>query len=659
MNNEDGQNNAKAIVDSRLRYRTVAQIIDSALEKDRRTRRFVKALEYGSYMALAALVAKWTWIGNSVFMAGFPLLPKTLASIAALLAAAAGVRFALRHSIMGSLTTPLLSDLQGGSHSTAASEQLSVESDADALRRLRQAFPASPSDETMAEINEMISATHSADGSAIGGPRLSWKLRLALMWSRFARRFAVVEPALVSQHELCQFLAVSWLREIVRMFAPEKRTVTDATRQVSSKAIEEFVEFLQTRFTDIPLVLGHDDIAAISRFVTVEADAATVDMFLDLATRGYLALSRGQQGAERRHHALAAASGGSFGKQQAAAAILAYCGCIQSATQMGPETSEQLYASLQKLIASTLMPISRSLCQIAFQGAAALNSLDKRQSTMGALVKSLETRYKQKDPYLLHLLSGSGQTTSESPRTVPIVRCISDYIAALARRPDANYVCAFVQRWIQMGILSPAAAEQCLLAATNAALSLSDRSRISAENSRNYVRLEQLADLACKIASGSVSSSENSRTALASVALPMYALLTKILGEFSRSIEPEDSRISAENVLDALSRTVLDPPALRNFAPQDFNEAAIRLLLTLVSRQRETKSKVELISRAIRYLDLMRHLNQTPAQRTLEQLCAMAESLKMDVSAINSYWNDIIKQSDKNKKVSLFAKSLL
>ncbi|KAJ1838067.1 hypothetical protein LPJ57_011241, partial [Coemansia sp. RSA 486] len=270
----ENQDNVKVVTD-RLEYRTVAQIIDGALEKDRRTRRFVKVLEYGSYTALAALVAKWVWIGNSVFMAGVPLLPKALASVAALLAAAAGVRLALRHSIMGSLTAPLLSDLSNRSLSSAASQQLSFENDSDAFRKLRQAFPASPSDETMAEINEMIFAANSPSGIASGRLQLSWKLQLALMWSRFARRFAVVEPALISQHELCQYLAVSWLREIVHMFVPQTHSTTEYTRRVSSKAVSELLQFVNLRFSSIPLMLGHSDIAAISRFVIAETDAST------------------------------------------------------------------------------------------------------------------------------------------------------------------------------------------------------------------------------------------------------------------------------------------------------------------------------------------------------------------------------------------------
>ncbi|KAJ2852349.1 hypothetical protein J3B02_003476, partial [Coemansia erecta] len=637
---EDSQDALKIVTD-RLQFRSVAQIIECALEKDRRTRRFVKVLEYGSYTALAALVAKWAWIGNSVLMAGVPLLPKTFASVAALLVAAAGVRLALRHSIMGSLTSPLLSDLPDRSRSsTSSSAQLSTENDSDAFRKLRQAFPASPSDETMAEINEMISAAHSSNSMVASRTGLSWKLRLALMWSRFARRFAVVEPSMISQHELCQYLAVSWLREIAHMFVPEKHVVTDSTREISSKAVTEFVDFAQLRFKNIPLLLSHSDISAISRFVAVQADAKTVDIFLDMVAHGYLALSRDQHESEKRNQALAAVSADGFHKQQAGAAILAYCLCIQSATRMGSETSDQLYVSLQKLASSSSLPISRSLCQIAFQGALALDLLDRRQATVEALIGSLETRYQQKDPYLMHLLADNGQRiANDNTQTAPIVRCISDYIAALVRYSDAKDVCSFVVRWLQIGILSPAASEQCLLVATNMALSLPGKSQNhTRRNCPDPARLEQLADLACKIAVNFVSGHLENRSALASMALPMYTLLEKVLDAFSRSIDSECTRKCVDNVFYSLSSTVSHSPILSSHAPQEFNETAIKLLLALAFRQSEAESKGTFIKRAIRYLDLMRHLNQAPSQKTIEKLCTAAAKLNMDVSAVSSYW---------------------
>ncbi|KAJ2225583.1 hypothetical protein IWW45_007806 [Coemansia sp. RSA 485] len=654
----ENQDNVKVVTD-RLEYRTVAQIIDGALEKDRRTRRFVKVLEYGSYTALAALVAKWVWIGNSVFMAGVPLLPKALASVAALLAAAAGVRLALRHSIMGSLTAPLLSDLSNRSLSSAASQQLSFENDSDAFRKLRQAFPASPSDETMAEINEMIFAANSPSGIAYGRLQLSWKLQLALMWSRFARRFAVVEPALISQHELCQYLAVSWLREIVHMFVPQTHSTTEYTRRVSSKAVSELLQFVNLRFSSIPLMLGHSDIAAISRFVIAETDASTVNMFLDLVACGYLALSRDQQNAGKRHHAPVISSVTDFHKQQAGAAILAYCCCIQSAVRVGPGASGQLYTALQKLAGSDTMPISRSLCQVAFQGARALESFDKRQVVMEELVRSLEVRYEQKDPYFMHLLEDSRQTISDSPPTASIVRCINDYIAALVRDADVNGICSFVKRWLRMGILTPVAAEQCLLAAANMALPSLDKPRSPAKSSWKSAQLEQVAELACTIAANSANNSLADRIGLDNIALPMYTLLTRILCEYLHNVDSHDTLKSADSVLFALSTATSHSPILRNYAPLDFNESAIKLLLALASRQHESESNARLVSSAIGYLDLMRRLDQVPAQKTIEQLCTAAARLNMDISAISKYWAGILKGDVKNQKISSFAKSLL
>ncbi|KAJ1931414.1 hypothetical protein FBU59_006718, partial [Linderina macrospora] len=95
-------------VEKRLVETSVKQIVEDALAWEHRTRRLVKVFEYGSYSALAILIAKWLWIGNSVLMAGMGVVPKTLASAAALGVSAAMIRIAIKHSVMGSLTVPAL-----------------------------------------------------------------------------------------------------------------------------------------------------------------------------------------------------------------------------------------------------------------------------------------------------------------------------------------------------------------------------------------------------------------------------------------------------------------------------------------------------------------------------------------------------------------------
>ncbi|KAJ1725252.1 hypothetical protein LPJ53_000581 [Coemansia erecta] len=662
MGNDGNSQANKKLVTERMYLHSATDIAEDAIRRDKRTRRLVKALEYGSYAALAALVAKWAWIGNSVLATDLTLVPKTLIVAAGMLAGAGCVRLALRYSIMGSLTTPRLSDPLADTRHKDGLKELSAESDSEARRMLRQAFPASPSDETMAEINEMIS-TVSSSGKGANRLRISWKLRAALTWSRFARRFAVVEPAMISQHGMRQRLALFWLRNITQMYAPGEHPAELADRQAGSDAVVEFVHYVRLHFAAIPLVLSQADIAAMSRFVVVSAGTDALGAFLDLASGGFLALVRGHSVTS-----IDADAGGAdsmmvaeadFHKYQAGAAILAFCGCIQCDIRGQSRTHRRLAIILDKLIDSPTIPISRSLCQLAFQGASMLKDKSRTQATMERLIEWLEMRFEQRDPYFMHLiqtpksrrLQSQGHSLNGfSPdlnADLPVVKCIDRYIRALplVSPENADNVCTFVERWRDIGILSPAASLQCLLIAVQA--DKKPASVISAEVEEPS--LDQVASMACRIASDAAGKSDGSRLLLADAALPMYALLTRLLKISSRPA----------NIVAIWQDSAAATPQLKKHASQEFNNSAIRTHVSMALKDTEHGPRYH-VKHALQLLDLMRSLGQIPDQNTFDQLCASAARLKIDVSGILEHWTSAVntKAGARNKKMSEFAKKL-
>ncbi|KAJ2380732.1 hypothetical protein GGI05_006210, partial [Coemansia sp. RSA 2603] len=88
MGNDGNSQANKKLVAERMFLHSATDVAEDAIRRDQRTRRLVKALEYGSYAALAALVAKWAWIGNSVLATDLALAPKTLIVAVGILAGA-------------------------------------------------------------------------------------------------------------------------------------------------------------------------------------------------------------------------------------------------------------------------------------------------------------------------------------------------------------------------------------------------------------------------------------------------------------------------------------------------------------------------------------------------------------------------------------------
>ncbi|KAJ1890202.1 hypothetical protein LPJ66_007618 [Kickxella alabastrina] len=688
----------------RLDFHTVTGIVEDAVRRERRTRRLIKMLEYGSYTAMGVLVAKWAWIGNSVVLAGLPLVPKILASAAALLAAAACVRLVLRHSIMGSLTTPLLSsmsDSPGKPVDDIGAEPLSEEIDSEARRILRRAFPASPSDEAMMEINEIISAASSSSAHKSQRLRLSWKLRLALSWSKFARRYAVVEPSLISQHDLRQRLAVQWLRNITHMFAHKDShsTLSPGTVRVASESVIEFADFVKTHFATIPLALTQDDIVVMSRFIADEANPKAICTFLDLAAAGNLVLVRDTSFGPGREtlftSATAAESEGTAAmipeaelhKRQASATILTFGACIGHLLRLPSErtmANESILGALNKLIDIEDTPISASLCRSAFAaattplfGASLKSRLEKSQN----LIDWLEERHRRNDPYLIHILGIKGDRSLAkvgwTPRggltnepTLPIVSCVTQYIALLTRMDSASGVHEFVSRWYWAGILSPTASVQCLAAAIHDIVSSHGTKSLYPDNTM-LDAAESWASLGCSIAATTITTpaSANSRQPSSisedELASPLYILLTETLNlcQLPTFKNPKSCN-SGLRIFTTWRASTDRSPHLLNHATLEFNMTALRFLVS--QAQNDSKNSAMYVRLAANVLDLMRALKQTPVLSVVDDLHAAdsAGGLSgVDVSEHIRFWTEAAKkkkQSNNNSnKMTSFAKSLL
>ncbi|KAJ2682099.1 hypothetical protein H4R19_007198, partial [Coemansia spiralis] len=266
-------------VRSRLKYRNPREVVEAELRRERWLRRATKLLEYGSYAALGVLMAKWLAVGNSVVPAGASTGQRAAALGAAMAVAVACVRLVLRHSVMGFLTAPTAA--RPAASPGAALAKLSPASDGRARRILRRAFPAAPSDREMDEIGEML---------ASGAPHMTWRLRMALAWSRFARRLAVVEPSLLSMHGVRQRLATMWIHSLLRMFSGHGRT--EQTAHAADEAVAELARFVRDGFALVPLGVAHADVVALAAFVAAEGGPRGLTEMVQLAADGLLAVSR-------------------------------------------------------------------------------------------------------------------------------------------------------------------------------------------------------------------------------------------------------------------------------------------------------------------------------------------------------------------------------
>ncbi|KAJ2480761.1 hypothetical protein EV174_003638 [Coemansia sp. RSA 2320] len=323
----------------------------------------------------------------------------------------------------------------------ALRDVLPASSDSEARRILRRAFPASPSDDAMLEINEMLYGTF----GVLYQPRLSWKLQLALTWSNFARRFAVVEPMLITTHEMNLQLAKSWLRGLVQMFClplPDTadREAREYRQKSASSALQEFMCFVWTNFSTVPLGLAHTDISALASFAAQEASTSCFAEFLRLVGSGCLGLVRGPE-----LPAVSSNSGARVKTDQ------------QAGTTLG---SDEVY----KHRAGAMV--------LAYITSIQHRVLDDAVAASQRLADSLEARFLAHDPFVVHILNPThgtanqgvsvgwklrGNSSSEPAKNLPIVNCISPYIAMLARKSASNCATKFTPDALVTGLVERSA----------------------------------------------------------------------------------------------------------------------------------------------------------------------------------------------------------
>ncbi|KAJ2447132.1 hypothetical protein GGF42_005514 [Coemansia sp. RSA 2424] len=658
-------------IEHRLSARSVSAAIRDIMRHERRTRRLVKLLEYGSYAALVALIAKWMWIGNSVLLAGMGVAPKVLASTAALIIAGTCVRWALRRSVMGTLTAPALlsrSDTQLV-HSATAEVDLPADSDSEARRILRRAFPASPSDEAMLDINEMLYAS----SGVLRHPRLSWRLRLALAWSRFARRFAVVEPMLTSTHDMHQRLAAMWLRSLVHMFTPSANG-GERRQMAASEALQEFVGFVERSFPAIPLALSRSEIAALSVFAAQEANPEAFADYLRLVNGGSLGLVANavpREGPSATN--LAADDSGSAApvavkpddifKNRAGAIVLAYISCIQRLTRpqaaepADPQAKEKLNALLNAMLSDLEMPVSASLYRAAFAAAISADKTLGGVAVAQQLADSLEARFLARDPFAMHIVRRPGQDshvsvgwrlrgTSGGPvKPLPVVSCISPHLSILARESancHKDLVCPFVDRWTRLGMLTSTAAIQCLSSAAHALSSPQHSTRGIAQLAESW------AILGCKYANDD-ECFEN----YAMHSLDSLMILSLKLCDAAHGIQPH-----AQRILVAWHSLVDGQPKFKTMASASLNSQIIKTLTILASNDSASRAK-EYLQVALGTMDLMRSLDQTPTWPDIGCLSEAAARQGVDISKAIQQWKArVAKKPTENRDIKAFAKSL-
>ncbi|KAJ2015736.1 hypothetical protein GGI14_004088 [Coemansia sp. S680] len=595
-------------ISRRLTAHSVTLVIRDIMRHEQNTRLLVKSLEYGSYLALATLVAKSMWIGNSLLMPGAAILPKALASSVTLIVAGACLRWTFRRSVMGLLTAPAISPR--AANQSLAEVDLPQNIDEEARRILRRAFPASPSDDAMLDINEILYS------DTLHKPRLSWKLKLALAWSRLARRLAIVEPMLTGTHDMHQRLAAMWLRNLIQMLPAPAPANTEDRQKAASDALEEFVVFAHANFHTTPLSLSRSEITMLSAFAAQEVSTQSFASYLRLVTAGILGLAPSKQGPV---HSAVFKPDDSF-KHRAGAIVLTYMASIQQLSK-SPTHKEKLIALLTALHTNLEMPVSASLYRAAFASAAD-HSLD---DIAHRLADSLESRFKAQDPFVLHIIRTPTQSVGwknmRDTKPLPIVHCLAPY---LARESASHQTTQLIDHWARLGMLSPLAAIQCLSAAPPPLV-------------------VSWASLACTYAS------DPHTDDLTSIAQSLDPLL-------QAALKISDTK-HATSVLAAWHKAADRQPKLKTLVSADLNSqlATTQASLSLTA----TTGASEFARMARDTLVRMHCLGQTPTPLAIDRVRQAAARSGVDVAKVLRHWTTHrTKKLHDNKDISAFAKSL-
>ncbi|KAJ2783022.1 hypothetical protein H4R18_001923 [Coemansia javaensis] len=651
-------------VRARLRLGSARAVAEAELRRERWLRRAAKGLEYGAYGALAALLAKWLWLGASVVPAGATAAQRALALGAALGCAGLGVRLALRHSVMGLLTAPA-ADVGAWARASrigGPAAPLPAASDDGARRILRRAFPAAPSEREMDEIADLLLAAGGAR------PRLSWRLRAALAWSRVARRLAVVEPGLLSDHGLRQRLATLWLHALLRMFPPHAAR-SARTAAAADAAVAELALFVRDRFGPVPLALPPPALADLAAFVALEAGPRALDAVAALAADGLLALAAAPAAAaaaagpdpadflaswHAADEALLAAPAADVARRRAAAHALLLTALLRRLPGPGPGPASQpdprarrLERTLRAVVdAEPPVPLSAPLVHAAFAAAETLASAP----AAARLARVVEARAAARDPAVARMLlhhrapaRPGWRLRAAAQDAPPVVACVAPYLRMLARADPAS-VDAFVARWRGLRILPDAAAAIRCLATAAAAL---PPARHHHHHSPASAHAARWAETACTWPSEC--------DPPAAVAQPLCQLLAAALAACA-----DDPR-AARAVSSAWHALLARHPALRAHAAEDLCRADLRLLAAQAAATTATDAAdaARCLRRALAVLDLMRGLGHAPDRADFAAVASAARRLSVDIGAHVRYWAPRLNQGARSTKIAAFARSLL
>ncbi|KAJ2492521.1 hypothetical protein IWW37_001426 [Coemansia sp. RSA 2050] len=614
-----------------LKARPITVVIRDIMRHERQSRFLAKLVEYSVISAIAMLGVRGAQIENTVLTPAMSVVPRTLTLCATFVAVILGFRFILRHTMMGRLATP--APIPKPDNLWGPVVDLPKDCEAEVHRILSRAFPASPSNEALLEINSILYSGHS------GRPRIPWKLRLALAWSRFARSCAIIEPMLPSTHEMHQRLASLWLRNLVHMFPHPSTSAKQMA--VASEAVAEFATFVRANFHNTtPLTLSRSDISALSRFAVQETGTEAFADYLSLVTAGFLGLERGAEPKKEGHHQPTTQTRMELkreitSKNRAGAIVLTYITCIHHLSRR-PIHREKLSLLLDSLQTHREMPVSASLYYAAFVSA---DQILNDPAQAHRLADSLESRFTAQDPFVQHIVRTPPpqpvgwklSATHVVPH--PIVHCIAPYLAVLAREPTGDRLAELVDRWMQLGILSRLAAIQCLSTVVH--------DQTSAPSAESW------ALQACTYAS------DPQTDDTMSIALSLDPLLQKAL-----SICESAEHARAVRVL-AAYRTAADrQPKLKTLSSADLNSQVVNTLATLSLNAINSESK-ELIQRAQDTLDHMHCLSQIPSPSAIDRLRQAAAHSGVDITNALRHWTTRgTKRLPENKDISAFAKTL-
>ncbi|KAJ2791428.1 hypothetical protein GGI18_001143 [Coemansia linderi] len=612
-----------------LKAQSITVVIHDIMRHEQQSRFLAKSVEYSVISAIAMLGVRGAQIENTVLTPAMSAVPRSLALCATFVAVIIGFRFLLRHTMMGRLATP--APIPKPDNLWGPVVDLPKDCEAEVHRILSRAFPASPSDEALLEINNILYSGHS------GRPRIPWKLRLALAWSRFARSCAIIEPMLLGTHEMHQRLASLWLRNLVRVF-PHPSTSAKQTA-AASEALAEFATFARANFHITPLTLSRSDVSELSKFAVQETSTEAFADYLSLVTAGFLGLERGAEPKKEGHQPATQTrmelKRETISKNKAGAIVLTYITCIHHLSRR-PIHREKLSLLLDSLQTHREMPVSASLYCAAFVSA---DQVLNDPAQAHRLADSFESRFIAHDPFVQHIVRTPPpqpvgwklSATHVVPH--PIVHCIAPYLAVLSREPTGDRLAELVNRWTRVGILSPLAAIQCL-----STVVLAQTPAPSAES---------WALQACAYASDPHTDDTTS------IALSLDPLLQTAL-QACESAEPP----RAVRILAAYRTATNCRPKLKTLPSADLNSQIVNTLATLSLNATSSEAK-DLIRRARDTLGHMHCLSQTPSQSAIDRLRQAAAHSGVDITNTLRHWTSRgTKKHPENKDISAFAKTL-